>query len=177
MRKLAIKVKINDSVAISKALYDAGRKLGDEYQQFDRVFMPRGYQKAYSDPSVAPQLIIRTNTIAGQISHMMILKRPVNPNLTYFFQTQVMDYNQTAHIVSNMGYELHTEVPKRRRKLLIGSVVLYLDYIDGHGWFLKIEKNLKNHETDNTDDLWKILESLGGQPVEAGGRYSEIIKQ
>ena len=172
MRKLAIKVKINDSVAISKALYDAGRKLGDEYQQFDRVFMPRGYQKTYPDPSVAPQLIIRTNTIAGQISHMMILKRPVNPNLT-----QVMDYNQTAHIVSNMGYELHTEVPKRRRKLLIGSVVLYLDYIDGHGWFLKIEKNLKNHETDNTDDLWKILESLGVQQVEAVGRYSEIIKQ
>lgn len=177
MRKLAIKVKIKDSVAVSKALYDAGRKLGDEYQQFDRVFMPRGYQKVYPDPTVAPQLIIRTNTIAGQISHMMILKRPVNPHLTYFFQTQVMDYNQTAHIVNNMGYELHTEVPKRRRKLLIGSVVLYLDYIDGHGWFLKIEKNLKNHESDSPDDLWSVLESLGVEQAEPVGRYSEVIKQ
>lgn len=177
MRKLAIKVKIKDSVAVSKALYDAGRKLGDEYQQFDRVFMPRGYQKAYPDPSIAPQLIIRTNTIGGQISHMMILKRPVNPHLTYFFQTQVMDYNQTAHIVNNMGYELHTEVPKRRRKLLIGSVVIYLDYLDGQGWFLKIEKNLKNHEADNPDDLWSVLESLGVTDAEPVGRYSELIKQ
>lgn len=177
MRKLAIKVKIKDSVAVSKALYDAGRKLGDEYQQFDRVFMPRGYQKAYPDPSIAPQLTIRTNTIDGQISHMMILKRPVNPHLTYFFQTQVMDYNQTAHIVNNMGYELHTEVPKRRRKLLIGSIVIYLDHIDGQGWFLKIEKNLKNHEPDNPDDLWSVLESLGITDAEPVGRYSELIKQ
>ncbi len=177
MRKLAIKLKIDSSVDISKALQDAGRKFGNEYQQFDRVFMPRGYQQAYPDPKLAPQLIIRTNTVAGQISHMMILKRPVNQNLTYFFQTQVMDYNQTAHIVNNMGYELLTEVPKKRRKLLIGSVVLYLDYIDDYGWFLKIEKNLKNHESENADDLWDLLASFELKSAEEVGRYSEIIKK
>ena len=176
MRKLAIKVKLKNASGILKSMQDAGLSFGNEYQQFDRVFVPRGYEQAYPDPSLAPQLFIRTNTIQSEISHMMILKRPVNQYLTYFFQTQVMDYNQTAHIISNTGYELLVEIPKYRRKLLIGSVVLYLDRIDGYGWFLKLEKNLKNHETDSTDDLWDLLTSFELTEIEEVGRYSEIIK-
>ncbi|MDO4870798.1 MAG: hypothetical protein Q3996_01760 [Candidatus Saccharibacteria bacterium] len=177
MRKVSIKVQLKKSSEILKVMHDSGKIFSDEYQQFDRVFVPRGHEQFYPDAALIPQLLIRTNTIDKQISHTMILKRPVSKNMTYFFQTQIMDYNQTAHIINNMGYELTAEVAKNRRKLVIGSIIIYLDQIN-EKYYLKIEKNLRNDETDNVDELWDLLTSFNLTTVqEEVGRYSDIVSK
>lgn len=177
MRKMSIKLELDGVSEILKAMHDSGKSFSDEYQQFDRVFVPRGHEQFYPDRSLIPQLLIRTNTIGKQISHLMILKRPVTPNLTYFFQTQVMDYNQTAHIINNMGYELLAEVAKTRRKLVIGSIVIYLDRVNEQ-YYLKIEKNLRNDEADDVNELWDLLTSFELKTIKAEvGRYSDIVSK
>ncbi len=175
MKKLSIKLKLESSVTALANMKLGGKVFGKEYSQFDRVFLPRDYKKHYKTIDQVPHLIIRTNSIGGQMSHLMILKRIVDQNLVHYYQTQIMDYNQTAHIVNNMGYELHTEVAKKRRKMVAGSIVAYLDYIDKYGWFFKIEKNLKEHETEDINELWDILVSLELQHSEKASRYSQIL--
>lgn len=177
MRKISIKVQLENYSEILKVLHASGKKLTDEYRQFDRVFVPRGHEQFYPDQSLIPQLLIRTSTVDKQDSHMMILKRPVTPYLTYFFQTQVMDYNQTAHIINNMGYELLAEVSKIRRKIVIGSIILYLDRIDDQ-YYLKIEKNLRNDEPDDVNELWDLLASFELKSIVGEvGRYSDLVKR
>lgn len=178
MRKLAIKIKVKNAVDVLAPMKAGGKVFGEEYSQFDRVFVPRGHEEVYDDFIKVPQLLIRTNEIKQQISHVMILKRSISSDLTYFFQTQVMDYNQTAHIVNNMGYELYAEVPKKRRKIVVGSIIIYLDKIEGYdGWYLKLEKNLQDHESESTDEMWAILSSLDLQHAIRAPKYSEIVKK
>ncbi len=175
MKKISIKLKIENSVKVLANMHMGGKEFSKEYSQFDRIFVPKNYRD-YDDFNKIPQLIIRTNTIDNKISNIMIMKRIVNKDVIYYYQTQIMDYNQTAHIINNMGYELYAEVPKKRRKMVSGSITAYLDEVDGYGWFFKIEKTLKDDEPENTDELWDILTSLELKHAERAPRYSETIK-
>ncbi len=178
MKKLSIKLKLPDPAAIIANLKLGTNMLGDEYAQFDRVFLPRNWQDHYEDIDQAPHLLIRTTTANNQHSHMMIMKRIISDEVVYFYQTQIMDYNQTAHIINNMGYELYNEISKKRRKMVSGSIVAYLDKVDGvDGWFFKLEKNLKDHESENSDELWDVIIALKLQHAERAPRYNKIIKR
>ncbi len=178
MKKLSIKLKLADPASVLANLNLGGQLLGEEYAQFDRVFLPRNWQQHYQEMEQAPHLIIRTTTANNQNSHMMIMKRIISDEVVYYYQTQIMDYNQTAHIINNMGYELYNEISKKRRKMVSGSIVAYLDKISGiDGWFFKIEKNLKEHESENTDELWDIIVALNLQQAERAPRYNQITKR
>lgn len=175
MKKVSIKVKLEHSIQAIKPLKDANKTFGESYSQFDRVFLPRSYDKTYGSVENSPRLVIRTETIDKKPVHLMIFKRPVDKDIQFVFQTQVMDYNQTAHIINNMGYELYAEVPKMRRRLVAGSVKFYLDEIDGYGTFLKLEQTLEENEKSDVVGLWEILETLEIKEIEVAPRYSDLI--
>ncbi len=175
MKKVSIKVKLEHPIQAIKPLKDAKKVFGGAYSQFDRVFLPRSYEKTYGSVENSPRLVIRTETIDKNPVHLMIFKRPVNNDVQFVFQTQVMDYNQTAHIINNMGYELYAEVPKTRKRLVAGSVKFYLDEIDGHGTYLKLEQTLEDNEKPDVSGLWEILETLDLKDFAMAPKYSDMI--
>ena len=177
MKVVSVKVKLKYAADATVPLSEAGKKFGEEYNQFDRVFIPRGWEKVYQKIDIVPRLIIRTETINKKQTHLMMFKRPVDDNYQLVFQSQIMDYNQIANIVFQMGYELYAEVPKTRRKLVIGKVKFYLDEIDQYGYYLKIEKTLDDNELANRDELWELVETLDLKQADTAERYSDIIKK
>lgn len=176
MKKVSIKIKLANQAEAIRPLKEANKAFGEPYNQFDRVFLPRSYDKTYGSAEGSPRLVIRTETIDKNPVHLMIFKRPIDKDVQYVFQTQVMDYNQTAHIINNMGYELYAEIPKTRRRLVSGSVKFFLDEIDGYGTFLKLEQTLEVNEQPDVSGLWEIINTLGLNNSVIAPKYSDIIK-
>lgn len=177
MRQISIKVKLDSPIEAIKPLSEAGKRFEKSFSQFDRVFLPRGYQQAYGSAVNSPRLVMRTNTYdnTNDPTHLMILKRPIDANSNVLFQTQIMDYNQASHIVNQIGYELYAEASKQRQRLAVGSFTFYLDEILNHGWFLKVDRIIEADQPASLEELFQILDSIDLRGARTAPRYSDLI--
>ncbi len=177
MRQMSIKVRLESPIEAIKPLSEAGKRLDKPFSQFDRVFLPRGYQQAYGSAVNAPRLVMRTNTYdnANDPTHLLILKRPIDANSNLMFQSQIMDYNQASHIVNQIGYELYADVSKQRQRLAVGSFTFYLDQIVDHGWFLKVDRIVEDGQYASMEELFQILDSIDLRSARTAPRYSDLI--
>lgn len=176
MRKISVKIKLDNATEGLLALKQSGIKLGPEFSQFDRLFLPANYKQVYKDAQLSPKLILRTDTIRGKESYSLIMKRMVGESTTIFFQTQVYNFSQTSHIITQIGYEFYGDIEKLRRQALSGSVTISIDKIKTDDWFLKIEQTLPLDQIGSIVELNQILESIGLKDKPRVEEYIEIAK-
>lgn len=180
MKKIAVKVKLPDSSKATLPLKQAGKRLGEEFQEFDRVFLPIGFQSTYGDAKKSPKLVIRTTTIRGKDTYQLIFKRLVGDQTILFFQTQIFDYAQMSHIVAHIGYEFYGQVDKRRQQILSGDTLISLDYLAGskadepRQYYLKVEQILADEAPVDLQALQAVLASLDLEHLSKAGEYIEI---
>lgn len=177
MKKMIAKVKVDHLADITAPLLDSGRKLGQAYEEFDRIFVPHGYAEAYKTADRAPKLIIRTITKSRKQDHLLIMKRLVSKQTILFFQTPVLNYDQMAHIVNQIGYEFYGEVKKTRRQLVAGSITFIVDQIDEDGWYLKVEKTVGPNDPSDLSEVNDVVSSLGIKSRPRAKEYVEILKE
>lgn len=177
MKKITTKVKVDRLTEVTGPLTDSGRRLSKPFEEFDRIFVPNNYQKTYKTATRAPKLIIRTITRSNQQNHLLILKRLMAKKTTLFFQTPILNYDQMAHIINQIGYEFYGEVKKERRQLVVGSITMNLDQIDDDGYYFKVEKIVGPNEMANIQELDDIIASLGIANRQRTKEYIEILKE
>jgi len=96
-------------------------------------------------------------------------------------RTVVNDYTEAAHIIYGLGYELKSEISRRREELQMGETVrLYIDKLDNvEDFYLKIETILGDDESpeDARADLIETFNVLGLRDAFPVDRtYAEIIE-
>ena len=179
MKKIAVKIKLADRGRATLPLKESGKRLGDEFKEFDRIFLPMGYTQAYGGADKAPKLIIRTISRDGKDTHQLIFKRFVTDHVVLYYQTQIFDYAQLAHIVTHIGYEFYGQVNKVRAQVLAGDTLFSLDTIDNYeSYYLKIEKTVADDVPVEVNELENILKSLGLSEAERlDEEYIEIERK
>lgn len=179
MKKVAVKVKLADRGRATLPLKESGKRLGEEFKEFDRIFLPMGYAQAYGGADKAPKLIIRTVSRGGKDTYQLIFKRFVTENIVLYYQTQIFDYAQLAHIVTHIGYEFYGQVSKVRAQVLAGDTLFSLDTIDNHeSYYLKIEKIVADDAPVDVHELEDVLASLDlGEAERLNQEYIEIERK
>lgn len=177
MKKIAIKVKLPDRGRATLPLKQAGKVLGEEFSEFDRVFLPLGYQQVYGDASRSPKLIIRAIKRGSKETHQLIFKRFIAEHTIVCYQTQIFDFAQLSHIITHIGYEFYGQVDKVRAQVLSGDILISLDTIDQHEtYYLKIERIVPDDAPADVGELLGILHSLDLGDLLMTGEYVEIEK-
>jgi len=178
MKKIAVKVKLTDRGKATLPLKYAGRKFGPEFKEFDRVFLPLNYKEAYGAAAKSPKLIIRTRTVENKDAHQLIFKRFVSDSTILYYQTQIFDHAQLAHIISHIGYEFYGQVNKIRSQVLAGDIMISLDTIDEHeNYYLKIERTLPDEAWADVRELEDVLTSLDLDHMKRAQEYIELEKR
>lgn len=168
MKRLILKLQLNNRFDLINRLSDIGFVFGDTYYQHDRVFVPREYQKDNNYPRITLRTEIRDKKQPP--IYKMSLRRHINDSgIDIIEMTPILDYTAAANLIAQLGFTLHSEVSRRRRALALSkSLRMYLDKIDGlSGEYLKFESDLSPSDKVSVvkKDLEDTLITLG-QPVE-----------
>ena len=167
MKKVIVKCKVRDRDRLEKNLEDIGLEFSPVYWQHDRVYLPRGFKSGNN----MPRMIMRTEmkAIDRPPKYELILKRHIEDSgIDVVNRVIVNDYVATVDIIHQLGFELKSEVSRRRQILPIGEDTrMCLDKVDRvAGYYLKIETKLKEDDkiSEVMEDLEKTLMIFGQDP-------------
>jgi adenylate cyclase class 2 len=162
MREIEIKATIESVQSIIDVLDKKGITVTSPVTQRDRVYGQIGVDGAAEN--TAPWLRIRTETKSGQTKHVFTLKRSITNQMDSIeHETVVEDAVELENIVSQLAFELYSDLTKTRQKAVIGDIEICLDTVDTLGIFIEAEK-LTADDVDYDAviaELWTLLESLG----------------
>lgn len=161
MREIEVKATISSVQSIIDILTKRGIEITQPVTQHDRVYGQAGVDGA-SD-NTAPWLRIRTETKNDQTKHIFTLKKSITNQMDSIeHETTFDDPKELESIISQLSFELYSDLIKTRQKAMIGEIEICLDTVDGLGIFIEVEK-LTDDDADydkvNTE-LWTVLESL-----------------
>lgn len=167
MKRLILKLPLNNRFDLINRLSDIGFIFGKPYYQHDRVFVPREYQKDHNYPRITLRTEIRDESKPPV--YKLSLRRHINDSgIDIIEMTPILDYVAAANLITQLGFTLHSEISRRRRALeLSKSLRMYLDNIDGlTGEYLKFESDLLPSDKVSAvrKDLEATLVTLG-QPT------------
>lgn len=162
MREIEIKATISSVQSVIDRLATRGVTVTSPVKQRDRVYGQIGVDGATENS--APWLRIRTETKNGTTKHIFTLKRSITNQLDSIeHETVVEDAIESENIVTQLGFELYSDLTKTRQKAVIGDVEICLDTVENLGTFIEAEK-LTADEVEYeviVVELWTILESIG----------------
>jgi adenylate cyclase class 2 len=162
MREIEIKATISSVQSIVDILTAQGVAVTSPVTQRDRVYGQIGVDGAAEN--TAPWLRIRTETKNGTTKHIFTLKKSITNQMDSIeHETVVEDAVELENIVSQLAFELYSDLTKMRQKAVIGDIEICLDTVDGLGTYIEAEK-LTADDVDYDAviaELWVLLESLG----------------
>lgn len=145
MKKIILKVKVDNPKKFAKTMADLEFNLSKPYWMHDRVYVPRNYKRGIN----LPRLIMRTEMRkpGESAKYSLILKRHIEDSgIDVSEITSINDYSEMVNIILQLGFERLSEVAKTRQKADLGdNVMLYFDKIDDKAdgdYFAKIEAPL-----------------------------------
>lgn len=158
MREIEIKVQLTDKAVTVEQLTKLGVELSKPVKQRDVVYGMPGAEEG--SPS-ANWLRIRTE---NDTKHIFTLKRSVVGHLDSIeHETVIDDPKELAAIITELGFELYSDLTKIRAKGKLGDVELCLDEVPSLGVFLEAEKIMQN-DADHDQvvaELWGLFAKLG----------------
>ena len=175
MREIEIKVRISDKTAILTALTAQGVSMSEPLKQHDVVYSRPG---AIDDDPNECWLRIRTE---NDTIHTFTLKRSVTSQQDSIEHEVIFDNSdEMQHIVTQLGYEIYSDLTKIRQKGHQGDYEFCVDELPELGSYLEIEK-LCDESADIDavrDELWAQLASLGitADSEETNG-YDVLMRQ
>ncbi|MET0979888.1 MAG: class IV adenylate cyclase [Candidatus Saccharimonadales bacterium] len=162
MREIEIKATISSVQSIIDRLTAQGVTVTSAVTQRDRVYGQIGVDGAAENS--APWLRIRTETKNGTTKHIFTLKRSITNQLDSIeHETVVEDAIESENIVTQLGFELYSDLTKTRQKAVLGDVEICLDVVENLGTFIEAER-LTADEIEYkviVAELWAVLESIG----------------
>ncbi len=76
-----------------------------------------------------------------------------------------MDFfkDELKNIITELGYELYSDLTKTRRKAKVGELEICVDSVEGLGNFVEVEKLCAADAENNqvVSELWNFLSKLG----------------
>ena len=167
MKTAVAKVKIKSREELEDKMSEIDLEFEPMVWQHDRVYLPRGYKAG----SNMPRMIMRTEmqAIDRPPKYELILKRHIEDSgIDVVDRVIVGDYVSMVNIIHQLGFELKSEVSRRRQILPIGEDTrMCLDKVDRvPGYYLKLETKLKDDDkiSDVMDDLERTLMVFGQDP-------------
>ncbi|MEP7204696.1 MAG: class IV adenylate cyclase [Candidatus Saccharibacteria bacterium] len=162
MREIEIKARASDVPSIIEAITRQGGIVSEAITHHDRVYGLPGVPGASENNE--PWLRIRGETKAGVTKYLFTLKKSVTNQLDSIeHETEVANEMELEKIIEHMNFVPYSDLTKTRRKAQLGDVEVCLDYLDGLGDFIELEK-LTSEEADYDGvarELWGMLESFG----------------
>ena len=178
MKQLILKTKLKGRDEFEAKLDRAGIDLSPIYWQHDRVYLPRGFQHGAN----FPRLILRTEmrAIDRPAKYTLILKRHLEGGgVDIVFSTKIDDYQSAAGRALQLGFELASEVSRKRQEAKLDKNLgtLFLDKVEGlPNFYCKIERELKDGDKPDflREDLEAFLKQLE-EPAFTRDSYAEIL--
>ncbi len=160
MKRVAVKVEVKDEAQLERRMNEISLEFEPVLYQHDRIFLQRGFRRGMN----MPRLIMRTEMSASdkQAVYKLILKRHIEDSGIEIVQrTMVGDYTEMVGVLQQLGFELDSEVSRKRRKIELSETSrIYLDKVDGlDKTYLKIETALgpEDKVSDVMADLRRTL--------------------
>lgn len=167
MKTAVVKVKVKNREELEKHMNEIDLDFEPMVWQHDRVYLPRGFRSGAN----MPRMIMRTEmkAIDHPAKYELILKRHIeDANMDIVDRTIVSDYVETVNMIHQLGFELKSEVSRRRQILPIGTDTrMCLDKVDRvPGYYLKLETKLNDEDkiSEVMEDLEKTLMIFGQDP-------------
>jgi adenylate cyclase class 2 len=159
MREIEIKAKLLGTIEdFTEKLKTMDIVLGSRLVQHDVVY---GQPGAADNVLGANWLRIRTE---NDTKIYFTLKKSVVGHLDSIEHEVIVDNaDELESIIKELGYELHSDLTKVRRKAKVAELEICVDDVEGLGRFVEVEK-LCLPDADNkevVDELWDFLSSLG----------------
>ncbi|MBQ7040813.1 CYTH domain-containing protein [Candidatus Saccharibacteria bacterium] len=167
MKTAVVKVRVKNREELEDKMTEIDLEFEPMVWQHDRVYLPRGFKSGNN----MPRMIMRTEmkAIDRPPKYELILKRHIEDSgIDVVNRVIVNDYVATVDIIHQLGFELKSEVSRRRQILPIGEDTrMCLDKVDRvAGYYLKIETKLKEEDkiSEVMEDLEKTLMIFGQDP-------------
>lgn len=156
MKKVIVKCKLKNHEEFEKKLSEIDMDFSPMYWLHERVYVPRNYKMKSS----FPRLILRTEmrAVDRPAKYELQLRRHIEDSgLDIVDTTIIRDYQETANIILQLGFEIQNEVSSRRQELVLGKgTKMFMDKVDGvAGYYAKIETEV--NEGDKIDDIRKEI--------------------
>ena len=152
MKTAVVKVRVKNREELEDKMTEIDLEFEPMVWQHDRVYLPRGFKSGNN----MPRMIMRTE--------MKAIDRP--PKYELILKRHIEDSG--VDIIHQLGFELKSEVSRRRQILPIGEDTrMCLDKVDRvAGYYLKIETKLKEEDkiSEVMEDLEKTLMIFGQDP-------------
>lgn len=147
MKRVTVKVKVDDVEEFEKRVKDINLEFEPTLYQHDRVYVPRGYKRGMN----LPRLVMRTemSSVDKPAIYKLILKRHIEDSgIEITDRSVVRDYTEVVNMLHQLGFVLSTEVSRRRRRIKLSDVSrIYLDKVDKlDGHYVKIETALEEND-------------------------------
>lgn len=172
MREIEIKATVDSVQSIIDRLTEKNISVTSPVTQRDRVYGQVGVDGA--SENTAPWLRIRTETKNDQTKHIFTLKRSITNQMDSIeHETEVANEEELENIVTQLSFELYSDLTKTRQKAMMGDIEICLDTVENLGTFIEAEK-LTADEVDYDAvirELWTVFDALGvirGQEVTDG---------
>jgi adenylate cyclase class IV len=164
MRNLEFKARLDDPKAVLAKALSLGFDLWGDLRQTDTYFAAqRGRLKLRETPSFPAELIFyeRDEDAGGRPSNYLIARSPDGASLA---------------AVLGQALGVTAVVRKRRTFLLLDTVRVHLDNVDGLGSFLEIEVPVGDNEAAARDRIEDLMQALGyGWADCIRASYAELV--
>jgi adenylate cyclase, class 2 len=159
MREIEIKARVKDKQGLLGKIKQLGITLGEPKTHHDVVFCKPG-QKDYEKGS----LWLRIRTEDGS-KVIWTIKGDTGRKLDSIeHEVAVSDGEELEKMLRLLGNELYSDLTKTRQKAKYGEFEICVDYVDGLGTFIEVEKLFEDHDTDYEaakEEIWAVLTKLG----------------
>jgi adenylate cyclase class 2 len=152
MLEIEIKARIKSPKEIEKAIINQGGSFRMEVTEEDIYFSHPNRNFAKTDEA------LRLRAVEGKF--YLTYKGPKLDKITKTreeFNIQVNDLENSNKILKSLGFEVVLPVKKKRRYLRLGAFDIMLDFVDGLGSFIEVEKKGEY----NPQELIDFLAGLG----------------
>lgn len=157
-REIEIKVRLQDKSATLAALAGLGVDLSEPKKQHDVVYAWPGVKD-----NAPGSVWLRIRTENDKIHTFTLKKQHIGSLDSIEHETNVEDPKELGSIITEMGYELYSDLTKIRQKGKHGDIEVCVDEVPGLGSFIEAEL-IMEHDSDHDEvvkQLWDFMEELG----------------
>ena len=179
MKKSIVKMKLTSRVDFISTLEEINFKFSEPYWQHDRIFVPKGYDRDKSLPRLSLRTIVK-NPNKDAIYALVLRRHYAEKKIDVVNAITFKDYTEAAHILYQLGYNLKSEISRRREELSMGETIkIYIDKIDNiPGYYAKIESDLADGDDpiaarEDLIETFRVLNVKRGDPLDM--TYGEIL--
>ncbi|WP_131748805.1 CYTH domain-containing protein [Frankia sp. Cppng1_Ct_nod] len=176
MREIEVRYRVADPASLLLALVARGIQFGEPVHQDDQAYAPIGW--SFGDEKVGISFLF-LRTVGSR--HFFVLKKPTgNARTCLEYETEIVDREQMHQAILWMEFGPTVRVVKTRRTAVLDDISFHLDYLEGIGTFLEIERLVPGDGDGSAgrvqDELAEFVAALGVDVTRAAETYESLVR-